>query len=96
MIEALHAYPNPQRGPRLTLRLKLKGPASGLQIRAYTRGMNVAFGQDLDQSLPVGWSEVSMDRGDLPAGAYFVQVRTLAREGRGESDRQVVKLMVLP
>jgi len=90
------AFPNPQRGPRFHVRVKLQGPADGLSLRCYSRGMSLMGSAELNGALAEGWHDLAFDADGLPAGSCFVQVRSLAREGRGETDRKSVKLMVLP
>jgi hypothetical protein len=94
-IEALVAFPNPQHGPHFSVRVKLQGPADGLSLRCYSRGMTQVGAAERQEALAAGWQELGFEAA-LPAGSYYVQVRSQAREGRGETDRKTVKLMVLP
>lgn len=92
----LVAFPNPQRGPRMQLRVKLSGPADGAQVRVYSRGWTLVDQAEFSAALAEGWNRLDWAHADMAAGAYYVQVRTLAREGRGEADRKVVKVVVMP
>jgi hypothetical protein len=98
LIRGAVPYPNPQhRGSTLVLAVDLEGPADGLECRAFTRSLTAIDAWSVAGTVPAGWSRVRWHvPADLSVGTYFIQVRSLARNGRGVADTKVIKLVVLP
>jgi hypothetical protein len=80
-------------GARLSLRVKLSGAAASCGLKVYSRAWVLMQSAEMAGGAP-GWNELAWDRGELPAGTYYVQVKSHGRDGRG-SDQKTVTMVVL-
>jgi len=82
-----YSLPNPVvpgLSPRLAL--QLRGRASGLELRAYSKNLVQALDLRLACDLPPGWStSPALDLRALPTGLSFLRVRALSSSGQASN-----------
>jgi hypothetical protein len=77
------------------VRVKLRGAADGCSLKVYSRAWILLQSVESASASNAGWNELAWDRGDLPSGTYYVQVKSLARGGHGVADTKTISLVVL-
>jgi endoglucanase len=87
-------HPNPVLGPSLELRFALDGPADRVQLKIYSRAMNLVARLEASGSYSAGWNRANFTMPDLGPGAWFATVH--AYQGSKQSlPRAPLKLFKL-
>ena len=79
LLAGVRCYPNPVLGDRLTLEVPLSLPQALEWTLTGVDGRRVAHGE---ARLDVGWNRMELPLGHVPAGVWFLHIRTAQVEAR--------------